>query len=142
MRDRDLIGGSAVDTRRFWCAYTDLEEYHAGMWKPISHKETQSKMVAQSVALLRSQKRFTRVSREVLDEWPMSCKAEFTSPGNHLAWLGCAACCFDSGVPEDLTRRAWWKLTDGERTTANSVARSAITRWINDNTVGQLVLFA
>jgi len=141
MRDRDLIDGSAVDNRRFWCAYTELEEYHAGMWRHVNNEDAQSKMIAKSVALLRSQKRFSNVSNAVLEEWPISCKAEFTSPGNHLAWLGCAACCLESSVPEELTRRAWWKLTDRERLMANGVARLTIARWLNDNAVGQLVLF-
>lgn len=81
------------------------------------------------MALLRSEDRFTAAVLRVITEWPTSCKAEFTSPGMHLAWLGCAACCIEEGVPEDLTRRAWWKLTEEERLAANRVAMGAILGW-------------
>ncbi|MCP4640621.1 MAG: hypothetical protein GY851_09320 [bacterium] len=142
MRDRDLIcEGARVDHRRYWCAYTDLEEFAAGMWRPIHGDRAQTKLVALSVSLLRSPARFDDAVRLVLSSWPTSCRAEFTSPGNHLAWLGCAACCLVDGVPEDLTRRAWWKLTEHERATANLVASTAVARWARDNGAVQLGLW-
>jgi hypothetical protein len=131
MRDRDLISDKQADPRRFWCAYTDLEEYHAGMWKPVSSEDRQLSMIAKAVALLRSPERFCEALKRVLDEWPISCLAEFTSPGNHLAWMGQAACCLVDGVPESLTRRAWWKLAEKERETANQIARDAHLYWKN-----------
>jgi hypothetical protein len=142
VRDRDLIDHSVkFDSTRFWCAYTDLEEYHAGMWKNLGSESSKQKLIASSVVLLRTPSLFKKAIERVFAEWPISCKAEFTSPGNHLSWLGCASCCLQFGVPEELTRRAWWKLTDTERNRANKIASESIKRWINKNTIGQLVLF-
>jgi hypothetical protein len=131
MRERDSITDTpkAADARRFWCAYTALEEYHAGMWRRISGEEAQLRAVAAAVALLRDRARFAQAILRVLVEWPTSCRAEFTSPGNHLAWLGQAACCLAVGVPEDLTRRAWWKLSEEDREAANIIARKALEVW-------------
>lgn len=133
MRDRDYITEDPTrsDRRRFWCAYTDLEEYHAGMWKTVHGEEPQLRMIAKAVSVLGFEARFAAALSCVLERWPVSCLAEFTSPGNHLAWLGQAACCIDAGVPESLTRRAWWKLTEDEREKANAVARSAVSEWRN-----------
>lgn len=130
MRDRDYISDVPVsaDSSRFWCSYLELEEYHAGMWRhaPATKERT---MIAQSVALLRDETAFSAALSRVCSEWPVSCLAEFTSPGNHLAWLGCAACCLAHGAPESLTRRAWWKLTNQQRDTANRVASDSILSW-------------
>lgn len=131
MRERDFIEDrpKAPDPRRFWCPYTALEEYHAGMWHRTSGEAEQNRAIAVAVTLLRDRARFAQAVLRVLVEWPTSCRAEFTSPGNHLAWLGQAACCLTSGVPEDLTRRAWWKLSEDEREAANIIARKAIEVW-------------
>ncbi len=132
MRDRDTIkdGHNTLDGRRFWCSYLELEEYHAGMWHKVSGVRAQTDLMARAVALLRSPERFTVATSKVIDEWPVSCRAEFTGPGNHVAWMGQAACCLVDGVPEELTRRGWWKLSDREMLDANAIARSAITDWM------------
>ena len=131
MRDRDYITDTPrdADARRFWCPYTALEEFHAGLWHRVSGAPAQERLMGIAVALLRDKARFAGAVLRVLVEWPVSCKAEFTSPGNHLAWIGQAACCLETGVPEDLTRRAWWKLTEAEREAANEVARKALEVW-------------
>lgn len=136
MRERDFISDAprAADARRFWCAYTALEEYHAGMWKRVAAEAAQLRCIAAAVALLRDRSLFAQAVLRVLVEWPTSCRAEFTSPGNHLAWIGQAACCLATGVPEDLTRRAWWKLSEAERERANDTARLALEVWREEAT--------
>lgn len=141
MRDRDPIDGKSVDKERFWCPYSDLEEFHAGMWKTVSAEGEQDKLIALAVSLLRNPARFSAALDRVLGEWPTSCKAEFTSPGNHLAWLGQASCCIEHGVPESLTRRAWWKLLECERGTADKLAASAVSRWASNVQSRQLSIF-
>jgi len=131
MRDRDFITDTPKesDARRFWCAYTELKEYHAGMWRPVHSEERQIELIALAVSLLRSSEKFAGACKQVSQKWPISCRAEFTSPGSHIAWLGQAACCLLYGVPEDLTRRAWWKLTEKEQDVANQIAREEIGTW-------------
>lgn len=129
MRDRDYINGNEPDRRRFYCPYEALEETAAGMWRPVSSESRVTELIARSVALLRDPQRFAAAIERVMVEWPISCKAEFTSTGHHVAWLGQAACCLDHGSPEALTRRAWWKLTQEERDNADRLAIEAIARW-------------
>jgi hypothetical protein len=141
MRDRDYIDGSSADPARFFCSYSDLEETKAGMWRGIHGKARAIEAIAQAVSLLRDKGRAAAAFARVLSEWPVSCRAEFTSPGNHLAWLGQAACCLEHGVPESLTRRAWWKLTEDERAAADALATSAISTWKDSIKTPQLRLF-
>ena len=126
--DRDAIDYGRKERGRVYVAYTQLEEYAAGMWRKPRRGELVPLMAA-AVRLLRDREVFSAALRRILTEWPMSCVAEMTRPGNHLAWLGAAACCLVCQCPESLTRRAWWKLTDAERAAANAVAREAELMW-------------
>jgi hypothetical protein len=115
---------------RFYCEYTELEEYHAGMWKKVSCEDTQLKMIAEAVSLFRDVAAFEKACLSVITDWRNSCRAAFTTPSlNKIAWLGQAANALVSRVPEDLTRRAWWKLSDAEQLACNFVAGNAYARW-------------
>lgn len=130
----DMVGpGRPPEPGRHYVDYRDLEEFHAGMWRRQSGEAAQLNLVALAARLLRDPERFRAALAKVLREWPTSCRAELTRRGNHLAWLGQAACCVVHGVPEDLTRRAWWKLTEAERAVADSVAREAEASWRSVN---------
>ena len=127
--DPGRIDSKPIDSRRYYCAYTELEEWRAGMWKRTGGEPEKLRAIAGAVSLLRSPERFAAALERVLAEWPTSCRAELTARGNHLAWMGAAACCLTLGVPEDLTRRAWWKLSEAERGAADDLARRAIARY-------------
>jgi len=126
--DRDAIDYGRRERGRIYVPYDKLEEYAAGMWRKPRRSEVVP-LMAEAVALLRDDLLFATALQRVLSEWPVSCVAEMTRPGNHLAWLGAAACCLVHGCPESLTRRAWWKLTECERSSANAVARDAELTW-------------
>jgi len=128
--ERDLIGpGRAPERGRYYADYRELEEYEAGMWRRASGEAHQLNLIALAVRLLRDPDRFRDALARVLHEWPTSCKAELTRRGNHYAWFGAAACCITHGVPEHLTRRAWWKLTDAQRLAADECAAEAEACW-------------
>jgi hypothetical protein len=118
-----------IEPDRFYCRYDQLEEFHAGMWRAVTSEAQSITLMALAVRLLRDTERFAAALDRVLREWPLSCRAEFTRDGNRLAWFGQAACCIVHGVPESLTRRAWWKLSEPERAAANAIAAVALTRW-------------
>lgn len=128
-RERDMIGVKAPDRGRFYCHYEQLEDYKAGMWRRVSSESSKLTLIALAVSLLRDAERFRAALAKVLRDWPTSCRVELTRSGRHLAWLGAAACCLQHGVPEELTRRAWWKLTDGERLQADECAAEAESCW-------------
>jgi hypothetical protein len=126
----DMVGpGRPPEPGRHYADYRDLEEYHAGMWRRVSSEASQLNLMALALRLLRDPDRFRAALAKVLRDWPVSCRVELTRRGNHLAWFGQAACCLAHGVPEDLTRRAWWKLTPAEQRAADELARAAEASW-------------
>lgn len=124
-RNREDIYNGRLERGRFYVAYDRLEEFHAGMWRRVSGEAEILSLMARAVRLLRDSDAFRGAVGRVLVEWPLSCRSEFTRSGSHVAWLGQAACCLVGGVPESLTRRAWWKLTPDEQDRANAVADTA-----------------
>ena len=128
-RERDFIGDKRLERGRFYAPYDQTEEYHAGMWRTVNGEDQQSALMAAAVRLMRDPTAFDLALRRVVSEWPVSCRQEFTRYGNQLAWFGQAACCLSSAVPEALTRRAWWKLSESEREIANEVASSVLDEW-------------
>lgn len=64
---------------------------------------------------------------KALDAWPISCEQNLSHKSNNRqAWIGHAASYLAIGSPEDVTREAWWKLTQGQRDEANAMADIAI----------------
>lgn len=75
--------------------------------------------------------------RHVAFSWPMSA-AQHLSQGasTYRPWLGHAACCFEFGAPNFVTKKAWHKLTPDEQWQANAIADRARKEWL-DQTNGQ-----
>lgn len=68
--------------------------------------------------------------RLVVEKWPLACEHNLSAKTiNRRAWVGHAACCFAIGVPEDITRDAWGKLSNRQRRLANMEADTAIEAW-------------
>lgn len=66
----------------------------------------------------------------VINEWPVSCEANFTNSGiNQVAWLGQAACAIGIECPEDIVRDAWAILDKSLADLANSAAKRQIKKW-------------
>jgi len=64
---------------------------------------------------------------KALEMWPISCEQNLSHKSNNRqAWIGHAACFLAIGSPEDVTREAWWMLTDEQRDLANAQADIAI----------------
>lgn len=115
---------------RYYCHYQLLEEYHAGMWRKVSSEVTKLNLIAQAVAHFRNIQDFKDSCLSVITHWRHSCLTAFTTPSlNKIAWIGQAAVCQKHRVPEDLTRRAWWKLTEEQRDSCNEVAAEALASW-------------
>ncbi len=83
-----------------------------------------------AATLLRDTDAFYSAGSAVVREWVHSTEVNLTDLGsNRRAWLGQAACCFALGVPDFVTKRAWWTLTDDEKNFANGVADALILEW-------------
>lgn len=108
--------------------YTEWEDFQAGMYRD-AHSSEREPMTELAASLLSDANRLVAAMRSVTVEWRLSAEANLHELPNNRAWLGQAACCYTSGVPEELTRAAWGRLTDQQRITANRVADQVIDEW-------------
>lgn len=108
--------------------YTEWEDFKAGMYRDALAADREPLEKA-AVALLSDQHRLVSAMRSVTTEWRLAAEANLHEPPNNRAWLGQAACCYAAGVPEELTRAAWGRLTDSQRIAANRVADQVIDDW-------------
>lgn len=113
-------------------AYHHVNEWEcvaAGMYQP--HSPTIPEIHA-AVKVLSAPEPAMRL---VVEKWPVSCAQVFTDPArNRRAWLGRACVFMQTGLPEAVTRAAWYLLTYPERDRANRVADTVISDWERDYT--------
>lgn len=111
--------------------YEEWESYQCGMYDEL--KDGRDCRIELAQKLLGNPTVCEKFMREVVKRWKVSCEQVFTNLSiNRRAWLGQAACCLYAGVKEDETRAAWWKLTEEERITANSIADKVISDYENE----------
>lgn len=125
---------------RYFCHYEQLEEYKFGMWRRSKSGNFDSN-VSEARSFMMDIGGFSGAMSEVCDEWVNSCKVNFTTPSvNPIAWLGQAAVCHATGIPESCTRSAWFQLPFDIQQRANASAKGHIEEWKADQ-VGQGELF-
>lgn len=102
------------------------------MWSPISGQD-KKKAVADCTSFMEDTEQFGRWMIKVSKEWINSSEHNLTATNsNRRAWIGQAACCMGMRSPEDVTREAWYQLTEWQRKLANKKADIAIELWEND----------
>lgn len=107
--------------------YTAWEDWRAGMWQPPVNVTGEMERAAH---ILSTPAVFLDAARAMLAEWTNAAEQNLTDmQQNRRAWVGQATCCHLAGVPEQVTRLAWWTLTAEEQRTANEVADLAIVEW-------------
>jgi hypothetical protein len=117
--------------KRIWHPYTLWEEVPAGLW---TRKSDDDAAVERAVVFMRDTSQWERAMFDVIERWPYSCEHNLSDSGlNRIAWLGQAAVCYARGFPEHVTRKAWWTLTEQERTEADKSAQRAIMKWEQRN---------
>lgn len=112
---------------RVWRPWTEWEEVQHNMWGDVHD----SKMMLEcAVAFTGDAALYGSYMQRVIREWPVSCENALTDPYlNRKAWIGHAAVALAMGCPEDITRKAWGKLTDEQQHLANMEAVRAIQSW-------------
>jgi len=108
--------------------YTEWEDWQRGMYRDIPTSQAAS-YVADAVHLLSTPHRLAAAMRDVTMRWATACDVHLKHEPNNRAWLGQAACCLACDVPEELTRKAWCKLTEAHQAAANKVADAVISEW-------------
>lgn len=71
--------------------------------------------------------------KKVVTEWEIATAQVLTNPeSNGRAWLGQCACYMYAGCHDEETRRAWVRLTEEVRKTANDIADGVIYDWLKE----------
>lgn len=116
--------------KRVFHHHDKWEDAAAGMWRRNTSGEERVRLALEAASVMRNPGIFYEAMAKVTREWPYSCEANLTAPTvNRRAWLGHAGCCILVGSPEDVTRQAWWTLTQTEQDAANAAADRAIAEW-------------
>lgn len=115
---------------RVWRPYTEWEELHHNMWGEVHD----SKMMLEcAIAFTGDAVLYGGYMQRVIREWPASCENALTDLHlNRKAWIGHAAAALALNCPEDITRKAWGKLSDEQQHLANLEAVRAIQSWEDD----------
>lgn len=115
---------------QYFTSYENWEDWKNGMW---SKSDTPTIHEIQVISILGDIDQCEYSMTRVINEWPISTKQNLTDvKSNRRSWLGQAACCLQSGVPESITRSAWFKLTEEQRLNANNIAEKLIKEWEKD----------
>lgn len=113
--------------KRRWHPFNRWEEIAHNMWGDVSDHRA---ALQEAIEFTGNHKLYGRYMMRVVNEWPVSCENALTDRNlNRKAWIGHAACALAMRCPEDIVRKAWGFLTDGQRTLANKEAARAIRFW-------------
>lgn len=113
---------------RKWHHFSIWEDYKAGMWKPCPNTDRD----LEALAFMRADHtdQWGKAMMGVALDWRYACEHNLSHEDhNRQAWLGQAAVCYALGIPESVTRRMWWQLTEDERNQANAHADYVIDVW-------------
>ena len=117
--------------KRIWHHYLEWEDYQHGMWRDAGKSERPD-LLKKAIEFTGDHKLYGSYMLKVIIEWPYSCEHNLTSKStNRGAWVGHAAACLALSIPEDITREAWWMLTQEQRDLADAQADNAISLWEN-----------
>lgn len=115
--------------QRIYHPVSDWEEMRFNMWGDVADRKSAIEL---AVKFTGDHVLYGEHMLRVVREWPVSCENALTDYlMNRKAWIGHAACALAIGVPEDITRAAWGKLTDEQQFLANKEAERAIQYWEN-----------
>lgn len=113
-------------TKQFYAPYTEWEDYQNGMYE-MPNKEREFGMEEKAINVLKNP---YDSMLSVINKWKISTAHNLSKQAtNKRSWLGQAACCYEYGIPEHVTRSVWNKLTENERNNANNIADQIIEIW-------------
>jgi hypothetical protein len=116
---------------RVYHHYELWEDWQHGLYRESTAGEVgDAELIHLAAELLRDTEGLQWAMCHVAFNWPHAAEQNLTNPSrNKQAWLGQAACCWAEGVPEQLTKQAWWTLTEEERRRANLIADAVYADW-------------
>ena len=109
--------------------YWEWEDYQAGLYRLEWAK---GRTPDDAMLILADRERLLDGMTRAVTSWPKAAAHHLTDGGmNQRAWLGWAACGILAQVPAHVTRAAWWRLTEDQRTRANDVADAVIASYVS-----------
>ena len=101
-----------------------------GMWYSITDKGQEYNKIQEAIKFTGDHKLYGSWMLKVVELWTFSCEHNLSNTSiNRQAWIGHAAAYLAIQSPEELTRQAWWELTEEQRNLANKQADKAIKIW-------------
>ncbi len=117
---------------RVYKPYWKWEDYQNGMWRKVSPQE-EKKFLDWAIVFTSDHKKYGKAMSHVIELWTETMLHNLTNQSiNRRAFLGHCACCYESGCPEYIVRRAWKELTEQQRVLADNEAEIRIDNWINE----------
>ncbi len=117
--------------KRIYHTWEKWECYRAGFYETKAPGGMSAKDANKAYAeFLRDTARFESALERVISEWKNSCEHYLSNDNmNRIAWLGQAAMCISTGVPECF-RGGFNLLTPQEQHMANTVALKWLNVWL------------
>lgn len=113
--------------KRIYHHYRLWEDYKAGFYDIDNKKKENINLV---LDLFKDEEETEKQMSLVLSRWKYSCEHNLTNLSlNRIAYLGQAACCFYSGVPNLTTMYAWKLLDEGVKERSDKIAAKNILIW-------------
>lgn len=121
------------DENRIFHTYDKWECFKHGFYENTKEGMTKSECEEVYRDFLSDTDRFSSALEHVVTEWKYSCEHYLTNTAmNRIAWLGQAACCYDSGIPSAF-RSGFYLLTEKQQEEANVVALKYLNKWLLNN---------
>lgn len=109
--------------------YNEWEDWINGMWRKLK-KSDESIAIKMAIAFTGNHSLYGSYMQEVSFMWPRTMLHNLTNKSiNRRAFLGHCAVCYSIGIPEYITRIAWWELTNKQRSLADAEADKYIRQW-------------
>jgi hypothetical protein len=116
---------------RIFHEYTEWEDYKRGMYET---KNIEKDIYKKSLSLLKNIEKLKKTCQKVFDKWPIATEENLTNDQtNKIAWLGQACCCYEYGVPEIETKKAWNMLDEFSQFRANKAVGQMVQVWVDRN---------
>lgn len=121
------------DPDRVFHTYDKWECYKAGFYKPSVEGKSKAECEEAYREFLSDVPKFKDALEHVITEWKNSCEHYLTNSAmNRIAWLGQAAMCYATGIPQAF-RGGFFKLSEAEQAVANNAALEALNKWLTTN---------
>lgn len=118
-----------TNIRQVFFRYELWEDFQSGMYNTRNEESA----IQKAMECLSNKEICSSCMKKVVTDWEIATAQVLTNPeSNGRAWLGQCACYMYAGCHDEETRRAWVRLTEEVRKTANDIADRVIYDWLKE----------